>query len=75
MARYKGFEGTIRVTWSECPNKTCKSRDWDHWDVVYEGDQFECGSCQKKLMRPMFYCPLKHGGAECPFQEKKAQNG
>ncbi len=51
--------GTIGVSWAECPNVDCQSRDWTTWDVVYKGDRFQCGTCQTHLGRPIFVCPIK----------------
>src|ERR1041385_542135 len=54
-----GGSGTIHVTWGQCPSRECESRGWKVWDVVYDEDQFWCGTCERPLTRPIFelHCP------------------
>jgi len=50
--------GRIKVSWCNCPNNECPSRVWfgsGGWDVDFDGDKFQCGTCQLKLAKPMFY--------------------
>jgi len=46
--------GTIKVTWSQCPNRECVSRNFDKWDVNFDDDEFCCGTCETALERPIF---------------------
>ncbi len=50
----KPRSGTIRIRWQTCPGVKCPSWEFEHWDVDYEGDDFWCGTCLVKLMRPVF---------------------
>ena len=49
--------GTIHVTWAQCPNRDCQSREWRAWDVDFKEDEFWCGTCETPLGQPIFYCP------------------
>ncbi|QOR55513.1 MAG: hypothetical protein UMS36scaffold28_3 [Phage 59_13] len=58
MAKSKGFSphsGTIRISWAQCPNRECPSRDWDYWEVDFVEDAFSCGTCELSLERPLFF--------------------
>lgn len=55
----KPHTGTISVSWAECPNVDCDSRAWAVWDVIFDGDRFQCGTCSTPLGRPIFVCPIK----------------
>lgn len=52
---YSRHSGSIRVTWAECPNKLCPSRNFEYWNVDYHGDSFCCGTCETPLERPLFF--------------------
>lgn len=63
--------GTMRITWAKCPNLSCSSREWAVWSVDFVEDAFECGTCQRKLLRPIFLCALEADPADCPLCKKK----
>lgn len=46
--------GHIRVTWMRCPNRQCPSREFAYFDVDFEGDEFWCGTCERRLRKPVF---------------------
>ncbi len=60
------LSGTIRCTWLQCPNAKCESQKWDHWDIDFEADRFNCGTCQQPLGKPLFTCPLANKERACP---------
>lgn len=62
-----GGRGTIHVSWASCPNRECPSRLWDIWDIDYEEDRFECGTCGEKLMRPIFLSQASVREQICPY--------
>lgn len=63
--------GSIRVTWAECPNRSCASRNFGEWNVDYEGDSFFCGTCETPLERPLFFPHI--AGTLCPDCHAKFQ--
>ena len=56
------YTGTVHITWAECPNAQCRSREWLTWDVVYYGMNFKCGTCQTPLGLPLFVSPVQNKG-------------
>lgn len=55
----KPHSGTIKCTWAQCPNRGCKSRDWETWDIDFQNGDFWCGTCMTQLRKPIFGCPLQ----------------
>lgn len=50
---------TLKVTWAQCPNRDCDSRQWEKWDIQVVGDIFCCGTCEATLERPVFLPLIK----------------
>lgn len=62
--------GSIRVTWAQCPNAECASRDWAVWNVDFHESVFTCGTCDHRLMPAIFVSQESFKRLMCPLCQK-----